>query len=320
MATLPVYDQAQFARITGSQFGVITRDQALTCGLTRNMIGYRLRPEGSWTRSLPGIYLTVTGRPTDPQLAMSALLYAGPASVITGPAAARLYGLSCEDSGVLRVLVPASCQRPSTGFVCLARTRRLPSAYQRSGPLRYAQPARAVADTVRAMNNRGDVEALVCQALQRGRCTLDELCRELADGPVRGSGLFRQALSDVGAGIRSAPEGDLKRLIDRSQLQKPVYNPMLYTLDDEFLGCPDAWWERAGVAGEVDSRQYHLNAKGYEKTVVKHTRMTVAGITVLHWLPKTIRESGESVISDLSDALDEGSKRPKLAIRTVKTR
>jgi hypothetical protein len=321
MATRPVYDQAQFARIVGAQFGVITRDQASACGFTRNMIGYRLRPEGSWTRLLPGVYMTVTGRPTEPQRAMAALLYGGPGSVITGPAAVRLYGLSCDDSGILTVLVPWICQRPSTGFACLVRTRRLPSAFRRSGPLRYAQPARAVADTVRGMSGLSDVQALVCQALQRDQCTLEDLCRELADGPVRGSGMFRQALNDAGAGIWSAPEGDLKRLIDRSKLEKPVYNPMLYTVDDDvFLGCPDAWWERAGVAAEVDSRQYHLTLQGQVKTVTKHNRMEAAGIHVLHLFPKTIRENGKSVISDLLGAIDAGGKRPRLAIRTVKMR
>jgi hypothetical protein len=251
---------------------------------------------------------------------MAALLYAGPGSVITGPAAVRLYGLGCEDSGMLNVLVSEKCQRSSTGFVRLIRTKRLPTAFRRSGPLRYAQPARAVADAVHGMSRPGDVQALVCQALQRKRCTLEELCAELAAGPVRGSGMFRRALNDAGAGTWSAPEGDLKRLVDRSKLEKPIYNPMLYTLDDEFLGCPDAWWERAGVAGEVDSRQYHLDAKGYEKTVTKHTRMTLAGIKVLHWLPNTIRDDGNSVISDLRVAVADGNERPKLPIRTVRMR
>jgi hypothetical protein len=320
MTTRSVCDLGQFNRIVGAQYGVITRDQAIACDFTPDMIDYRSRPGGSWTRLLPGVYLTMTGRPTDPQLAMAALLYAGPCSVITGPAAVRIYGIECADSGVLKVLVPVTCQRGSTGFVCLVRTKRLPSAYHQSGPLRYAKPPRAVADTVREMSSLGDVQALVCRALQGNLCTIEELSRELADGPVRCSGMFREALNDAGAGIRSAPEGDLKRLIDRSKLERPMYNPMLYTLDDVFLGCPDAWWERAGVAGEVDSLQYHLNARSYEKTVAKHTRMTAARIQVLHWLPKTIRNDGKSVISDLSEAIADGNSRPKLPIRTVKAR
>ena len=73
-------------------------------------------------------------------------------------------------------------------------------------------------------------------------------------------------------------------------------------------------------ANEVDSRQYHLDAKGYEKTVTKHTRMTLAGIKVLHWLPNTIRDDGNSVISDLRVAVADGNERPKLPIRTVRMR
>jgi hypothetical protein len=50
----------------------------------------------------------------------------------------------------------------------------------------------------------------------------------------------REALTEVSAGIRSSAERDLKQIIDRSDIERPVYNPRLYTLDGVFLGTPDA--------------------------------------------------------------------------------
>jgi hypothetical protein len=317
MPTLPVYDRAQLDRIISAQLGIVTRSQVLACGLSRSSIDYRLRPAGPWSQLLTGVYLTMSGAPTDVQRGMAALLYGGPLSMITGAAAVQALGLKCDRSLVIEILVPASCERKSMGFVKVQRTTRLPEKPVRAGWLRYAPLPRAIADAARSMKRFGDVQALVCQGVQRGRCTPEDLAQEISDGPMQGSRLFREAVGELGAGIWSAPEGDLKRLIDRSDLEKPVYNPMLYAADGSFLGCPDAWWERAGVAAEVDSRQYHMEAQGYEKTVTKHNRMTVAGITVLHWLPSTIRKQSETVISDLRAALTEGNRRPKLPITTV---
>lgn len=156
--------------------------------------------------------------------------------------------------------------------------------------------------------------------MQRGRCTLDELVAELNEGPKAGGRWYRMALAELSEGIRSAAEADLKRLIDRSDLEKPLYNADLYTLDGIFLGRPDAWFGRAGVAGEADSREYHLGAKPYAETTMRHNRMEAAGIHMLHWLPSTIKAEPARVIGDLRNAIAEGSKRPRLPIRAVPPR
>lgn len=314
-----VYKQAQFQRIIGAQLGLITRDQATACDLTRSMLARRIGTNGPWRRILPSVYLTVTGEPTRPQLELAALLYAGPESMITGPHAVEVQGVSCDVHDILYVLVPENCRQSSTRFVRLQRTTRMPTDRVMAGPIGYAPLARAIGDTARDMERFGDVQTLVCRSIQRGRCSPEELAKELAEGPVRGSRLLREAIDQVKAGIWSAPEGDLKRLIDRSDLEKPVYNPMLYTMDGTFIGCPDAWWERAGVAAEVDSYEYHFEAKGYADTADKHNRMTLAGITVLHFLPSKIRNQGSEVVSGLRTTIRGGHQRPRLPIRTVRT-
>ncbi len=229
--------------------------------MTRGAIEYRLRPDGPWRQILPGVYLTVTGLPSQEQREAAALLYAGPQSVITGAVAVRRHNLRALAEH-LDVLVPADNHRKSTGYVQIQRTTRMPGLLYTSGPLRFTAPVRAVADAARGMTRFSDVQALVCEAIQRGRCGLDELVAELKQGPSGGARWYRMALAEVSEGIRSAAEAQLKHLIDRSDLDRPVYNADLYTLDGLFLGRPDAWFARAGVAGEVDSRQYHLRASG----------------------------------------------------------
>jgi hypothetical protein len=315
--TLSGYDREQLGRIVRGQYAVISRGQALECGMTRSTIEYRLRSDGPWRQILPGVYLTVTGTVTIEQRETAALLYAGPQSVITGPVAIRRHNLRCAGLNVLDVLIPADVHRKSTGFVQIQRTIRMPGNLYTTGPIRFTSLARAVADAARGMTRFSDVQALVCEAVQRGRCSLEELVAELNDGPSAGTRWYRMALAEVGEGIRSAAEGDLKRLIDRSDLDKPVYNADLYTLDGIFLGRPDAWFGRAGVAGEVDSREYHMSARDYAETTMRHNRMEAAGIHMLHWLPSTIKAKPGRIVADLRDAIAAGNERPELPIRAV---
>ena len=320
MPTLSGYDREQFGRILRSQYEVVSRSQALECGMTRGTIEYRLRPGGPWRQILPAVYLTVTGTATADQRDVAALLYAGPHSVITGSVAVRRHNLRCAGLNVLDVLVPGDSRRKSTGYVQIQRTTRMPGDLYTTGPIRFTSLARAVADAARGMTRFGDVQALVCEAVQRGRCTLEELGQELDQGPSAGRRWYRMALAEVSEGIRSAAEAQLKRLIDRSDLDRPVYNADLYTLDGIFLGRPDAWFARAGVAGEVDSIEYHMRAKDYEETTKRHNRMEAAGIHMLHWLPSTIKAEPGRVIADLRAAIEAGNKCPPLPIRAIAPR
>ena len=317
MPKLSGYDRDALARLARGQYDVISRGQTLECGMTRGTLAYRLRAGGPWRQLLPGVYLTVTGTATMEQRQTAGLLYAGPQSVISGPVAVRRHNLRCAGLNLLDVLIPANVHRKSSGFVQIQRTTRMPESFYTSGPLRFASPARAVADAARGMTRFSDVQALVCEAIQRGRCTLEELVGELNEGPSAGTRWYRMALAEIGEGIRSAAEAQLKYLIDRSDLDRPLYNADLYTPDGIFLGRPDAWFARAGVAGEVDSREYHLGAADYEHTTRRHNRMEAAGIHVLHWLPSTIKAEPHRVISDLRAAIEAGNNRPPLPISAI---
>ena len=154
----------------------------------------------------------------------------------------------------------------SAGFVRIIHTSRMPEAFYTTRQIRYALPARAVADAARRMGRLSDVRAVVAEAVQNGRCDLGSLISELNEGPSTGSRALRMALGEVGEGIRSAAEADLKTLIRRSDLERPMYNATLYAADGTFLGIADAWWARAGVVAEVDSRQYHLSPEDYAPT------------------------------------------------------
>jgi hypothetical protein len=312
------HDRAALAATLARQYQVISRSQALAHGMTSSALRQRLRPGGPWQRLLPGVFLAVTGTPTTEQRSMAALLYAGTGGLVTGTAAVGLWGVQAPRSTMIDVLIPATRQRRSTGFVRIHLTARMPDQVFTMGPVRLVPLVRAVADAARDMTALADVRAVVAAAVQLGKCTPELLAAELEAGPVQSSALLRVAVSDVCDGIRSSPEADLKHLLRRAKIEDPVFNPRLYA-GDEFIGSPDAWWPDAGIAGEVDSRAYHLSPHDHERTLARDARMAAHGITVLHFTPRPIRTQPATVIAAIRSALAAASSRPRLPIRTITT-
>jgi len=316
------FDRQALARLAGKQHGVITRAQALDCGMTERVVDYRIRGGGPWQTLLPGVYLTHAGRSADEQREMAALLYAGPRSVLTGAAALRRHGLSAgwrgddarDQPGPVDVLVPLDNRRVDAGFARLHRTKRLPAGFCVAGEARFAFPPRAAADAVRPMTDLADVRAVVAGAVQRGRCSVQHLAEELVAGPTWGSALLRQSLAEVAEGIRSAVEADLRDLIRWARLPTPLYNPRLL-VDGEFLAMPDCWWPESGVAGEADSRAWHFSPDDWEQTLARHARMSAHGIIVLHLTTQRIRFKRREVAEEIRSALAAG--RQLTQIRTI---
>jgi hypothetical protein len=301
-------------RLAASQYGVITRAEAQQCGLTPRMLERRIRPGGPWQRLLPGVYLTRTGEPSRDQQLMAALCYGGNGAIITGLAAVHRYGVRGPATSLVDVLIPHLVRRESRGFVVVHRTRQVPRMRSADGPIRYVGPARAVADAAVGLTRIGDVRAVAAGAVQQGLCTVAELAAELSRAPRREAGLLRAVLAEVADGIRSPAEADFRELIRRAGLPAPLFNARLY-LGRRLLAVPDAWWPQAGVAAEVDSREWHFAPEGWEETMKRHRRMTAAGVLVLHVSPGQVRDAPGEVAADLAAALAAGRPLPAITTR-----
>ena len=285
------FEQERLTELVRRQHGVISRDQALGCGLTRKALAYRIRAGGPWQRLLPGVYLAGTGTASAEQRNVAALLHAGPRSVLTGLAAVQRHSFRVAAPGVVTVLVPAAARRQSVRFVQVQRTTRMPADFCVDG----------------------EVRALVAQAIQRQRCSIAMLVDELEQGPAKGSGLLRAALAEVKAGIRSVPEGDLRVLLRRGRVPEPLFNARLYA-GETLIAVADTWWPEAGVVGEVDSREYHYSAEDWQGTMRRHDRLVAHGVLLLHFTPKQIRGQPEEVVAQIRAALAAGRGRPRLPI------
>ena len=309
-------DEVALKRLLREQESVISRDEAFRCGMTPSQLRHRLRPGGPWQRLLPGVYLTVTGTPTREQTEVAALRYAGPGSAITGLAALRRHGIRVPESRFITVLIPGERVRQSRGFVRVWPSTRMPEFVFTDGAVRFVDAARAVADAARELGSFRDVRAVTADAVQRRRCRIDQLADELRHAPVRQSAWLRRTLAEVADGVRSAAEGDLRSLIRAAGLPPPMFNARLY-IGPDLLAVPDAWWPDAGVAAEVESREWHLSPDDWERTMSRSRRMGAKGILLVQASPHQIKTEAERIVADIRDALEAGRARPPLAIRTL---
>jgi len=236
------FDAERLRHVLQVQYQVVTRRQALLCGMPHSTLDRQIAPGGPWQRLLPGVYLTVTGTVTRDQREMAALLYAGP---------------------------------------------------------------------------RSDVRHVVCAVVQQRACTVAELTEELQAGPPAGATLFRAALAEIGDGVRSVAEGDLRVLILGSDLPKPMFNARLFEANGVFIATVDDCWQDAGVAGEVDSRAYHLSVDDQDRTTERHGRLIAHGIFPLHFSPRRIKTDPAAIIRDLRSAIDAARRRPPLPITAL---
>jgi len=292
---------------------VVTRAQALECGIPHATVDRRVAPGGPWQKLLPATYLTVTGQPTLEQRQVAALLYGGPGSVITGSAAIRLHRLRSPGPDSIDVLIPWALKRQSTEFVRIHRTTRMPGCYT-IGPIRFARVGRAVADAAHGFTSLDDVRAVVAEAVQRRACTIAEIGIELEEGSRRGARHLRTALAEVRAGARSAAEAKFLKRIGRSDLPMPEFNVTLVAADGTFIAEVDAWWAEPGVAAEVDSVEYHLYRSDWLKTDARHGRMLKYGILPHHFAPSRIDSDWAAIYDELKSSIEQGLQRPKLPI------
>jgi hypothetical protein len=159
--------------------------------------------------------------------------------------------------------------------------------------------SRALADFALRYDDERTVQAVLAAAVQRRQVRLDALVAELEHASARGRPRFARVLSDLGAGVRSAPEGDVRRLVLSSQiLPQPLYNCLL-KLPGGRLVSPDLLLEDAAVIHETNGRRPHADEDPFDSMQERHDTLTVVGFTVLHNSPRLITSDGPRVLRDI---------------------
>lgn len=298
--------------LSASQHQCVSLGQLAQIGMPPASTAYRTRPTGgSWTRLLPGVVLLHRGTPTADERASASLLYAGDDTILTGLESLRRHGLRrLPTPEVVHVLLPADRRRVSVGFVVCERTRRLPPrATDRTLP--YASVARSLVDASRRAPRLDTVRAMVAEAVQHRLCSQADLLEEVRRAQRRGTARVRLVAEEIVGGIRSVAEADARLVLERGGLPPALWNHDIVTPDGQFIGCPDAWFDEEGVALEIDSREWHLDPQGWERTQAKRARFASHGVLSVPVTPRRLRERPLEVVRQTLSTLEAARRRPR---------
>jgi hypothetical protein len=257
--------ESTIRRIAEEQYGVITRAQALSAGLSDATIARRIEG-GIWTRLDRGAYL-IFGRPT-PMARLAAATATLPA-VVSHQSAAGLHRLGWPASALPVVTVPHRFTNRFAGVAVRESTDLVDDDMVIIDGLPTTSVPRTLFDLARG-SKPWRLRATIEAALLDKKATVAELQRILDRVGRRGrpgTALFREILSELGPGY-VASESELERrtieLLEHAGLPAPVRQlpvPWRSAVD----GRIDLAYPEARLLIECDGRRWHTTSEAFER-------------------------------------------------------
>jgi predicted transcriptional regulator of viral defense system len=300
--------------VANDQDGLITAAQLDELGVPRSTLSRRIRTGGQWRRVLPGTYLVADGRLSVVQRERAALLFAGVGSVLSGASGLRRWGIehlpADPETAAVHTLIPASRHRKSAGFAIVERTRRMPKGHTIDA-IPVASLARCLVDAARRITDRRSTRAMTLEAIQRELVSIDAVDHELHRAQRRGTALIRETLEEARAGVRSAPEAELRYHALAGGLPLIWWNPTLWTPDDDFVAMPDGVVVDSLAVLEVQSRKYHDSDDTFGATLGRSARLGRHGLLVTHIVPGAMRRNPGATLRIIAETHREALNRPR---------
>jgi hypothetical protein len=188
------------------QQGVISRSQALGCGLSPDAIDRLVRSE-HWLRLHRGVYFVSGGRPARDSLLWAALRRAGSGAALCHETAAELFGFADRSSRLIHVAIPKERRiSPMAGLVIHRSSRLTEMVHPTLMPPR-TRLDETVLDLVGEATRFETALALVCCVCQRGLTTVPMVTSAMGKrAKLRWRTELAAALEDIGTGVHSVLE------------------------------------------------------------------------------------------------------------------
>lgn len=261
------------------QDGLITRQQAVECGLTRAAIAHRVST-GTWIRVLPEVYRAATHAETPRSRVRAAMLWLGPGAVLVGVAAAWWWELTEEPPTTVGVAVPTIRRVRSRPGVAVERRDVALSDVSEHEGLPVTTRARTVVDATATLPRKTG-GALMDRALARRRVTLDSLraAYRRAMGR-RGTARVAALLVLAAGGARSEAERRLHAVLRSAgivgwiadhRIVLPAWGPAV----------ADIAFPAQRLVIEVDGWAFHRDLAAFRRDAQRQNALVVAGWTVV---------------------------------------
>jgi Transcriptional regulator, AbiEi antitoxin len=287
------------ARVAARRHGLITRAQALGCGLTDAQLCTRVRA-GRWERLHHGVYRIGGAPATVEQTAYAAVLAAGLDARACGLSALSLLGVGVAPI-VPTILVPAN----SSGRTPAAIVRRSPVApadRTMVGPIPCTAPGRALLEAAPKVT-QGVLDDLVDEVITRNLATpaaiLGALRRSGVGHGREGAPGLRAALAPWLEGVRpgSAAEMRLIRRLEDWGFPPPVRQHRVELASARCVFVDLAWPDRL-VGLEYDGEAFHT-PRSLDADVVREEAVRALG----WWLGRVDRQDLRPSSTRLRDEL-----------------
>lgn len=282
--------------VSRKQFGLVSRAQARAAGFSEDAIRWRLECK-EWEAFRPLVYRFRGTSVTWSQLAMGALLSAGPGSALSHRTAAFLFkldGLKRDRPRVIDVSTNRhkSIARPGILHHRL-REETLPTTITQG--LTTSTLARTLVDLAGVLTARS-LEIALDSARRDNPLLPDELAdyAKTISRRRHGLDLLLKLLASRASPRDSAFEVDVFNELDRLGLPKPIAGYSIFDEQHRYVMKADAAWVAQKVALHMDSYHYHHHRERFERDARQRNALALLKWTNVVVTPRSLADPGWS--------------------------
>lgn len=289
------------ANLAARQHGVISRTQALKCGMTRTMIGTQLR-NGIWEALYPGVYVLAGAKANWLTKVSGAVIGCGPPTAASHRTAASLLGFDGFSPGPVEVTCPRNLRWKGViayrGTLMVPRDIRNVQGIPTTPATKTLIGLGSVVDEVR-------LEAALDFALVRGLTSVSYLDRQLQENPRRpGTAALRRLLA-----IRTQQpptESELERLYHRRvtlQFHLPVPMFQFRVLKADPPRRIDFAYPELALGVEVLGWRVHGRHQVWQRDLNRHNQLINLGWELLYFSWIDVVDGSQRVAAEVKAAI-----------------
>jgi hypothetical protein len=267
--------------ITQLQHGVVSRAQAMSCGMSPDVIDRLLRAE-RWLPLRRGIYSIYTGEPSREATLWAAVLLAGKGAALSHQTAAELFKITDQPSSLIHVTIPHCRRMSAAAGVVIHRSSRIAEAIHPA----LLPPRTRVEETVLDLADQATTFevafGVICVASQRRLTTGDRLGEVIGRRKkMRWRAELSEALGLIGTGVHSLLEYRYVRFVEH-----PHGLPRALRQAKIVAGGPNRYLDNLyhdySLCVELDGRQAHPEDQRWQD-LHRVNALTELGLTTLRY-------------------------------------
>lgn len=284
--------------LAGNQAGVISRQQALTSGMSAGAITARIR-FGRWRAIRRAVYITFAGPATREAQLWAAVLYAGRGARLSHETAAEIIGLTDRKWPTIHVSIPSERRvTPIEGVIIHTSSHNGIIWRPPPGVPPHTSEEDTVLDLVHAAANLDDVLGWVTRALAKPLTSEPLLRRAMVERKqLRWRRELDEIITAAAGGAHSVLEYRHDRDVQRAHGLPPARKQVAFRKPDGTRGYLDRYYPEYRLVIELDGRQYHPGERRDEDRT-RDNANAVTGATLRYGWNDVTRRACETALQE----------------------